>query len=318
MPIPLDGVRHTLDAIDPNAGMFMERQLEQIEASVYEFKQRELVYRELIPVSNRDNPGAETITYVMYGKVGMAKVIADYSKDLPRADVYGESTSLPVKSLGVSVGFSRQEIRAAMMAGVDLDSHKAAAQRRAIREKESQIAWSGDSATGLAGFLTNTNIPTLAAVNGTGGTSPWSAKTAAEILTDIRTACAKVRTQSKGVHQADVMLLPADQYEIIAGMPMNSLTDVTILDFISKPGNSFGLKQVKPLYTELENAFVSGTKDGMVLYEKTPENLELRIPMELMLYPMQEKGLELEIPGESRIGGVVVRYPLACLFFTGI
>ena len=51
---------------------------------------------------------------------------------------------------------------------------------------------------------------------------------------------------------------------------------------------------------------------------KPRENIELRIPMELTLYPMQEKGLELIMPGESRMGGVVVRYPLAFLFFIGM
>jgi hypothetical protein len=55
-----------------------------------------------------------------------------------------------------------------------------------------------------------------------------------------------------------------------------------------------------------------------VVYEKTKENIELCSPMELTLYPRQERGLELIVPGELRFGGVVMRYPLAFLFFTGI
>ena len=85
-----------------------------------------------------------------------------------------------------------------------------------------------------------------------------------------------------------------------------------------KNPKSFGLTTIEPLYVELTNAFTSGTVDEAVVYEKTRENIELRIPMELTLDPMQEKGLELIVPGESRIGGIVVRYPLAFLFFTGI
>ena len=50
------------DAVTPNVSVFFARELEAIEAVIYEFKKRELKYREFIPVSNRDNPGAENIT----------------------------------------------------------------------------------------------------------------------------------------------------------------------------------------------------------------------------------------------------------------
>ena len=316
--IRLDAVRHVLDAIDQNAALFMTRELEALEAEIYRFKERELVYRALIPVSNRDNPGAEAITYRMYGRVGMAKVITDYAQDLPRADVYGTSVTQSVRSLGLSVGYNHQEIRAAMMAGVSLETEKSAAQRRGIREKEHQIAFHGDPTTGIAGFLDNPNIPTLAAPNGGGGTPDWASKTAAEIMTDIRSMVSTIKNQSKGVHKPDTLLLPSTQYDIIAATPRSDLSDTTILDHILNNPKSFGLSTIEPLYTELTSAFTGGTEDGAVCYEKSRENFELRIPMELQTYPMQERGLELIVPGESRIGGVVVRYPLAFLFFTGI
>lgn len=316
--IRIDAVRHRLDAIDPNAALFMARELEAVEAELYRFKERELKYRRLIPISNRDNPGAETITYRMYSHVGMAKIISDYSQDLPRADVYGKSVSQPVRSLGIAVGYNHQEIRAAMMAGISLETEKAAAQRRGTREAESRIAWNGDAASGIPGLLDNANVPTLGAPNGAGGTADWASKTPDEIIADIRLGCSTVRSQSKGVHNPNTLLLPNEQYDLIAGTPRNTQSDTTILEFIIKEKNSFGLEAVEPMYGELDNAFTSGTEDGAVFYEKSRENLELRIPMELQTYPMQERGLELIVPGESRIGGVVVRYPLAILFLTGI
>ncbi len=316
--IRIDAVRVFLDAIDQNAALFTSRQLEAVEAEIYRFKERELKYRNLIPVSNRDNSGAETITYIMYERIGMAKIIADYSQDLPRADVYGKSYSHPVRSIGCAVGYSRQEIRAAMMAGVGLETEKAAAQRRSVRERESAIAWNGHAASGIPGFLSNTNIPTLAAGNGDAGTPDWASKTPDEIIKDFYLATSKVRTQSKGIHQADTALLPNAQYDLIAGTPRSDNSDKTILEFLLSKSDKYGIKTIEPMYGELDNAFVSGTKDGMVLYEKSRENFELRVPMELTIYPAQEKGLEMIVPGESRIGGVVVRYPLAFLFFTGI
>ncbi len=205
-----------------------------------------------------------------------------------------------------------------MMAGISLENEKAAAQRRGLRETEHKIAFHGDAVNGIAGFLSNANIPTLGAPNGAGGTADWASKTAKEILADIWLMTSTVRSQSKGVHKADTLLLPSPQYDLIAGTPRSDQSDTTILQHILDNPKGFGLTTIEPMYTELTHAFTGGTEDGAVIYEKSRENIELRIPMELMLYPMQEKGLELIVPGESRIGGVVVRYPLAFLFFTGI
>ena len=56
--------------------MFFERQLESVESKFYEKKLRELKFRTFLPVSNRDGPGAQTITYYFYTKFGAAKIIA--------------------------------------------------------------------------------------------------------------------------------------------------------------------------------------------------------------------------------------------------
>jgi hypothetical protein len=76
-----------LARMDAGESAFLERQLESVEARIYEKKFRELKYRAFIPVSNRDGAGAQTITYYLYTKIGMAKVIANPSDDLPRSDV---------------------------------------------------------------------------------------------------------------------------------------------------------------------------------------------------------------------------------------
>lgn len=316
--IRIDGVRHTLDAIDPNVTLFFERQLESIEATLYKFMLRELKYRQYIPVSNRDNPGAETITYRMYDKVGMSKIIASYADDLPRVDVFAKEYTQKVKGIGESFGYNTQELRAAAFANTPLETLKADAARRAHREKESKVAWVGDEDAGLIGFLNNTNVPTLQAALNAGATSrEWDDKTANEIIKDFRLGTSQIKQTSKGVHQADTALMPIGQYDLIAETPRSDNSDLTILEFIQKPGNSFGLKNVDWMPTELDAAF-TGSTDGMILYELDPMVLEQRIPLEMVNLPVQEKGLEFIINCEGRLGGVVIRYPLACLFYYGI
>jgi hypothetical protein len=316
--IRVDGAtKDKLDAVTPNAGIFFQRQLESIEGTIYKFKKKELKYRQYIPVSTRDNPGAETITYRMLDMVGAAVVIANYATDLPRADILGKEFTQKVKSLGTSFGWNTQEIRAAALANVPLEMDKANAARRSIREKESNIAWNGDSDNGIKGLIDNPNIPVQAAPDPGGGTE-WANKTPDQIIADISAMVTKVRKQSKGIHNADTLLLPIDQYNLIATIPRSATSDTTILEFIQKPGNSYGLTTVDWLPDELDSAFTGGTEDGAICYERDPEILELRIPLELELLAVQQRGLEFIVPGESRIGGVVVRFPLGMLFFTGI
>jgi len=313
MTIRIDGVRHRFDA---GEGIFFARELESIEEVLYEFKQRELKYRELVPVSNRDNPGAESITYRMFDKIGMAKIIGNYADDLPRADVFGQEFTQPVKSIGESFGYNTQEIRAALMAQRPLDQMKAAAARRAVHEKENRICWSGDAEYGLPGFLNNANIPASVATTGAGGDT-WVLKTPDEILADVRLGVSTIRSQSKGIHQADTLLLPIPQYDIAAMTARSATSDTTIMGFIKDPKNSFGLANIDWL-DELEVAFVSGTKDGAFFYENDKEVVEQRIPLEMISHPVQERNLEFIVPIEARNGGVVVRYPLGCFVVTGI
>jgi len=99
-------------------------------------------------VNNEAGPGAEAITYYQFDKVGMAKIVSDYASDLPRADVFGTKYTSPVESLGISFGYSMQEIRAAAMANRPLATMKANAAREAHERLVDQIGSLGDATSG--------------------------------------------------------------------------------------------------------------------------------------------------------------------------
>jgi len=308
----MDGIQYRFDA---NETLFLARELESIEGTLYEWEEKELKYRALIPVSNEDSPGANTITYRMITMIGMAKIIANYSDDLPRSDAITREYSQNVKTIGIAFGYNTQELRAAAMANKPLDRIKADSARRAVRELENQIAWTGEDSHGIVGFLNNTNIPILAAPAGVGGTT-WALKTPDEIIFDVSLMVQTVRDQSKGIHSGDTLVLPIAQHTLITTLPRATNSDTTIANFILN-NKAFGIKQIDWL-NELKTAFVGDTEDGAIFYEKNQRIIANRIPLEMITHPIQEKGLEFIIPIEARNGGVVVRYPLACLFFTGI
>jgi hypothetical protein len=320
--IRIDGAtRERLEQIlgnrkDASGAVYFQRQLESIEAKLYEIKKPELEYTEYIPVSSRDPAGAETITYRMYDLLGMAKIIANYADDLPRADVLMTEHTQPVKTIATSFGYTVQEIEAGAMTGYPLDEGRATAARRVYREKESSIAWNGDAAFGLVGLLGNANISTIAAPNGAGGTPEWSTKTPAEIIADIATMVSTIRTQSLKIHRGNTLLVPEAQYIILSTTPRSETADTTIMQFIMNNREAYGIERIGSI-NELDGAGAGGA-DITMLYELDSDNLEQRIPRPMGNEPVQNRNLEFITPIWGRHGGVVVRYPLAFIVMEDI
>ena len=299
---------------DANESVFFARQLEYVKAKTYDIKRAPLNAMRLFPVSTETPEGATTITYRQYDGVGMAKIVANYANDLPRADVTGKEFTSPIRSIADAYGYNTQEIRSAMFAGVPLNAKKATQAARAQEELVNQLAFAGDADHGLPGLISNTNIPevTLAA-DGTGSSKAFSTKTADKIVRDVNSLINKVLTQSKGVHRANQVWLPIEQYALLATTQNSAASDTTILDF---------LRQVNPGVTfeaviELDGAGASGA-DRMYALENSIDNWQLEIPMMIRTYAPQQSGLEFVVPMESRYGGVIIEYPLSMSFADGL
>jgi len=299
---------------DANESMFFARQLEAIKAQTYDVKRANLNALQLMPVSTDVPEGATTITYRQYDTVGMAKVIANYANDLPRADVTGKEFTSNIRSIGNAFGYNTQEIRSAIFAGVNLPARKAMAATRAHQEKINALAFTGDADHGLPGLISNANVPevTLAA-DGTGSSKTFASKTADKIVRDVNSLINKIISQSKGVHRATEVWMPVEQYALIATTQNSTASDTTILQFLQQvhPGVTF--RQV----VELDGAGASSA-DRMYAIENSRDNWAIEIPMMMKMYSPQQKGLEFEVPVESRFGGVIIEYPLSMCFADGV
>jgi len=145
IPAALAGIEGVRFDSAEDASVFFARELDYIKSQSYDVEYPEFTALKLFPISSEVNPGAETMTYYSYDKTGMAKIIRNYSTDLPRADVKGKPTSVWIKSVGSSYGYSVQEMRASKMAGKSLDVRKAEAARYSVDFLLNKIAWAGDA-----------------------------------------------------------------------------------------------------------------------------------------------------------------------------
>lgn len=304
--------------MDADGAFFFQRQLEHIKARSYDVRYAELKARMLFPVSNEGGPGVTSITYRTYDQAGAAKIINAYADDLPRADVAGKETTIPVRSVGISYGYNLDEIQSSQLTGASLDQRRANAARRSNEQVVNDVAFFGDASSGLPGLFSNPNIPTGAVVNPGSGTE-WVNKTPDEILFDINDLFADIFETTKMVEQGNTLLLPAAQWSYIMSTPRASNSDTTIAQYVA--ANSPYLTSIDDIIPVNECAAANNpelTADAMVAYDRNPDKLQLEIPVELEMLPVQQKNLEFVVPGRSRLAGLNIYYPLSLAIATGI
>lgn len=302
--------------LDVNEQIFFNNELTKTKARTYDVIYPELKARTLIPVSFEAGPGAEAVRYEQYDTTGFAKVVSSYASDFPRADIKGKEFVSVVKSLGASYGYNVQEIRAAAMAGKPLQQRRANAAKYAILQLENRLAFFGDPAYNLQGFLTNPNIPTgTVEDDGVGGSTRWTDKTPQQILRDMMVCASAPFRNTNGVEQANVLLLPPSQYAMAANLPFSENSDKTILSWFLT--NNQYIKVVD-WCAELAADNNPMGADIMFAYNRSPDKVTLEIPSDFEQMEPQEEGMEYVIYCHERFGGVVWYYPMSAALYDGI
>ena len=300
-----------------DASIFFARELDYIKSKSYDKIYPEFTALNNFPITHEVPEGAETMTYYSYEKTGMAAIISNYATALPRADVKGSPTTAYVKSIGDSYGYSIQEMRASRMAGKSLDTRKAEAARYAIDRKTNEIAFAGDKEHKLMGMLSSdNNIPlyTLATVE---TKTSWKDKSAAEILADINGMFAYQSRITQDVERADTLALPPAVFIDISTRQIPN-TGYTVKRFLLE--NAPYLKNIitAPELSAENKATNPYGVDVAMLYTNSADKFSLEIPMAFYQYPLQNRNLEVIVPCEERVAGIVLYYPLSALLAVGV
>lgn len=297
--------------------VFFAEELNHVKAKTYDQKVPPNNAMQVFPVNMDTDPGADTVSYDGYSDVGMAKIIANYADDLPRADVKGERQTVKVYAIGTSYGYSTKDIRRAKMAGKPLTSQRAAAARRANDAKINAVAFKGDPEYGIKGICDVPNITAYvpaSVAKGEGTSTKWADKTADQILADLNGVVNAIVDSTNGVELPDTILLPIAQYNYISTLKVPDSEGKTVLSFFL--ANSPYIKNIKPIH-ELKGLGTGGVDVG-ICYRYDPEALELNLPLGYTQYAPQQKNLEFVVPCESSCAGVIVFYPLSVAKFEGI
>lgn len=289
----------------------LEKKLEYLKTKIYQVVYPQFKARQLIPVSNEADPGAESITYEQWDDFGMAQIISNYADDLPLVDALAEDYTTKVKGIGAAYQYSIQDLRRSAMANSDLTTRKGRAARRFVEQKIEDLAAVGEAAYGITGIANNANVALTTPTTGT-----WSTATAAQIIADLDKLVSAIVVLTKETYVPDTILMDVTTYNLIAHKRVSTTGDTsrTVLqDYLE---SSPYIKQIIS-WNKLALADAAGTGPRIIAYAKDPDVLTLEIPQEFEQFPPQAKNLAFVIPVHARCAGVIMPLPMAVGYMDG-
>ncbi|MBC1935185.1 DUF2184 domain-containing protein [Listeria grandensis] len=289
--------------------------LESIDKVLYQAKEDELTARTLFSIKTDIPAGARTHTYRILSRSGAAKIIANGADDLPLVDADLTEHTIKIHTIAAGFKYSIHELRESQEGnyGTPIDATRAATARKAIAEKENRIVWQGEAKHNIVGVCSTPGIQVLnASATGTGNSTKFADKTSEQIIEDFRQARKKVVVLPGYSSLRLSVAVPADQYEEL-GRRYSDYDSRTILEVLqSRPW----FKTIRSV-SDLVGVGTGGT-DSMLLFDDSPETMEMLIPMDITQLQAEWSYPNWKIPVEERCGGVLIRFPMAVVRVDGI
>ena len=299
--------------MDAGESIFFARELERILPEIVEDEYPELKSRTHFPIDATAHPADTSVTWRRWTALGQAKIISDMANDLPEVEISADENTTPIRSIGISFGYSVQDIRASQKTGRSLDSEKGRLAREAAMRLQDEIAYDGDSTFGLPGFLTNANITEVTLANdGTGSSKLFANKTADQIVRDLSAIAWGVFNSTKGRMQADSMLFSYTLWGKLNTMRIPD-TNMTVMQFFRNANPQITFVD----YSHRLETAGAGNATMTVAYKRTPDVLKMILPVDYETFPVQVKGFRFTVPGHMRFGGVIIKRPLGIAFADG-
>lgn len=301
---------------DASTTAFVARQLEYLRPGLFEVQYPGLKGKQWVPVNSSMPIGAEQYTITIVDQVGEVKHVKDFSKDLSRVELKTSQASMTVFAMGISYAWNINEIRAAMYAGMPLQTKKAMGARDMMARKFDDILLTGETVTGAKGLFNQTGTESYTAPSdGDAGAKTLESKNADKVVRDLNGALAAIVLNSKEIHTPNTVIMPLSTYQHLGATRVGDGTSDTILSYWLRT-NPYGIGSVG-YSTKLETAGSGNTK-RIVTYEKNPNVLEMIAPIEFEQFAPETFNTEVSTVCQMRVGGVALYMPKALAYTDGI
>lgn len=292
--------------LDDAGSLFLARELDALRAKVYEMETPALNALNIFSVQSEAAGWQDTLTFGLISDFGMARIISDYTDNIPMVGVYGQWLTVAIYTIADAYSFSMKEIEKAQATGKGLTDRLAVAARRGVDAKINDLVWNGDEDYNIVGIFDNPNITYQAA------SAKWDINTGgATALKDLIAAIQGILTNTKGLHQASAIVLPVSAASALTQQLPN--TNVSYKTFLMQenPGLTITYAQ------ELEDIDGTGTR-GALVFEKSADVAAVELSQPFRQHPAQWNNLHAKVVCDARTAGLIVYKPICITLIHGL
>ena len=283
-------------------GIWTVNQLTQLLNRQYEQAYPQTGVLELFPVTTELSPVTKNFEWLEFDGVTSAKIIADYTDDLPTVEAMASEKTGKVFRLGNAWFISIDEIKAGQALGSSLSDRKASLAREGHETLVNDLVFKGSAPHNIVSVFDQPNINRLTSAS---WTTPEIAFSELQDLIDT------IEDVTLGRHHVTNIVIPPSKRRLLT-QKMPDVTESYLAWFKENYPNV-----TITAIAELEDIDGAGTK-GVLAYEKDPMNMSIEIPERFNMLPMQPKDLHFKVPCTSKCTGLIVYRPLTIAILTGI
>ena len=226
----------------------------------------------------------------------------------------------PLLPWGIEINYSIFDLVRSQALGRPIDQTKISAVQRIYQGEMDEIAYIGDPTLDVTGLVNNEDVVISPAGTKSGGGTAWTINTDAhEILEDMNRLIADVSDSTNDTVTPTKILMPTNQYRMIATRRLGEIDHITILKFLKDNNASNDVSgQMLDIYPckWLDEAGTAGTS-RMVAYAQNEEFI--RIPVVgLLRTPLHEEGMFFNFHYYTAVAGVEIVYPETIGYMDGI
>lgn len=283
-------------------GIWTVNQLTQLLNRQYEQAYPQTGVLELFPVTTELSPVTKNFEWLEFDGVTSAKIIADYTDDLPTVEAMASEKTGKVFRLGNAWFISIDEIKAGQALGSSLSDRKASLAREGHETLVNDLVFKGSAPHNIVSVFDQPNINRLTSAS---WTTPEIAFSELQDLIDT------IEDVTLGRHHVTNIVIPPSKRRLLT-QKMPDVTESYLAWFKENYPNV-----TITAIAELEDIDGTGTK-GVLAYEKDPMNMSIEIPERFNMLPMQPKDLHFKVPCTSKCTGLIVYRPLTIAILSGV
>lgn len=283
-------------------GIWTVNQLTQLLNRQYEQAYPQTGVLELFPVTTELSPVTKNFEWLEFDGVTSAKIIADYTDDLPTVEAMASEKTGKVFRLGNAWFISIDEIKAGQALGSSLSDRKASLAREGHETLVNDLVFKGSAPHNIVSVFDQPNINRLTSAK-------WTTPEIA--FSELQDLIETIEDVTLGRHHVTNIVIPPSKRRLLT-QKMPDVTESYLAWFKENYPNV-----TITAIAELEDIDGAGTK-GVLAYEKDPMNMSIEIPERFNMLPMQPKDLHFKVPCTSKCTGLIVYRPLTIAILSGV